>query len=49
MARKRDIVARVGADTSEFDSKMGSTGLTLDKLGDLDYGTRTAASGSSNG
>lgn len=35
MARKRDIVARVGADTSEFDQKLGASGDTLDKFGSL--------------
>lgn len=35
MARKRDIVTRVGADTSEFDEKLGKSGDTLDKFADV--------------
>lgn len=35
MARKRDVIARVGADTSEFDSKLEASGGALDKFAKL--------------
>jgi hypothetical protein len=35
MARKRDIVTRVGADTSEHDAKLARSGEVLDKFGNI--------------